>query len=189
MNSNDKHAFAQVLQVVYDLYGKDLSEAVMAFWWAALTPYDFAAVRDALNRHAANPDNGQFIPKPADVVKLIGGGTMDAAMVAWSVVDKAVRSVGPYQSVVFDDPITMAVLSDMGGWIGLGKCTDEEWPFKAREFENRYRGYRVRGSVSNVPEKLIGIVDAENGPAGIEDSAPIRIGQKQSPARIESKRA
>lgn len=180
MNGNDKHAFSQVLQVVYDLYGKDLSEAVMSFWWAALTPYDFASVRDALNRHAANPDNGQFCPKPADVVKLIGGGTADAAMIAWSKVDRAVRSVGPYQTVVFDDPIIMAVLRDMGGWIALGQCADEEWPFKAKEFENRYRGYRLRGRVDDAPEKLIGIADAENIPAGRGETNPVLIGCRQS---------
>jgi hypothetical protein len=41
------------------------------------------------------------------------------------------------------------VISDMGGWVLLGSKGDGDWPFIAKEFENRYRGYRmlkVRGS-------------------------------------------
>src|SRR5689334_9899663 len=98
MQSTDRIPFTTRLQCVYDFYGKELSEFALEVWWEAMRPYDFTAVKDALNRHAVNPDNGQFPPKPADVVKLIGGGTQDAALVAWSKVDKAIRHVGPYQS-------------------------------------------------------------------------------------------
>ena len=74
---------------------------------------DLRAVADALNRHAVNPDNGQFLPKPADIVRLINGNTVDRALVAWSTVERAIRSTGPYQSVVFDSPeiIGLAVVA------------------------------------------------------------------------------
>lgn len=109
-----------------------------------MKPFDLAAVKDALNRHCVNPDNGQFMPKPADVVKLLQGSSQDGALVAWAKVDRAVRQVGTYSTVVFDDPIIHRVVQDMGGWVALGDKREKEWPFVAKEFENRYRGYPMR---------------------------------------------
>lgn len=190
MVDSDRQKFYELVSSVYVFYRQDCSPFALGVWWETCKQFDLNTIHDALNRHAANPDNGQFLPKPADVIKLIAGGTLDAAMVAWSVVDRAVRSVGPYQTVTFDDPITMAVLRDMGGWIALGQCADEEWPFKAKEFENRYRGYRLRGRVDDVPKKLIGIADAENIPAGRGETNTVLIGCRQSTqlAAIEDNR-
>lgn len=140
-----------------------MTEAVIEIWWKAMAPFDLAAIRDALNRHCMNPDNGQFCPKPADVVRLIEGGTVDASLVAWTKVDRAVRSIGTYDTVAFDDPIIHAVVSDMGGWIEFGRWTESEWPFKAKEFETRYRRYRIKGKIETYPGKLLGRVDLENG--------------------------
>lgn len=164
MQPHDAKAFKALLQGVHSFYGKDLSEFALGVWWEAMRPFDFDAVRDALNRHAVNPDNGQFLPKPADVVKLLQGSTLDSAMVAWAKVDRAMRTVGPYASVVFDDPIVHRVLHDMGGWIALSRGTEDEWPFKAKEFENRYRGLKTR-TLDAYPPQLTGIEEAENAKA------------------------
>jgi len=161
MNAQEAGQFRELMQGVHDFYGVEMSEFSLTVWWQAMKPFDYAAVQDALSRHVVNPDQGQFMPKPADAVKLLGGTTKDAAMVAWAKVDRAVREVGPYRSVVFDDAIVHAVLSDMGGWIGLGSVKEDEWPFKANEFVNRYRGYRNRGRFE-YPRMLTGIVDHEN---------------------------
>ncbi len=133
----------------------------LALWWNALKQYDLPAVREGLNRHMQNPDTGQYMPKPADVIKFIGGTTQDGALLAWAKVDRAVRMVGTYQSVAFDDPAINAVLQDMGGWIALGTKSEDEWPFVAKEFENRYRGYRLRGEFE-FPKWLPGIAEAHN---------------------------
>src|SRR6266850_1493447 len=98
------------MQGVHSFYGKDCSTFALDVWWAAMRPYDLSAVREALGRHCVNPDNGQWMPRPADVVRLTEGSTMDAAMTAWSKVDRAVRHVGCYRSVAFDDPLIHAVL-------------------------------------------------------------------------------
>lgn len=162
MQPTDPQAFKALLQGVHDFYGKELSEFAIGVWWEAMRPYDFAAVKDALNRHAVNPDNGQFLPKPADVVKLIGGGTQDGALVAWAKVDRAVRAVGAYKSVVFDDAIIHRVIEDMGGWVQICGLKEDEWPFRAKEFENRYRGYRIKGQIGAYPHQLIGLAEGHN---------------------------
>jgi hypothetical protein len=178
MEQPEFEKFRSLLTGVYALYARDISVAVFDIWWATMRQFDYSAVADAFTRHATDPDRGQFLPKPADVVRLIGGGTQDAALVAWAQVDRALRVIGPYQTVVFDDPIVHAVISDMGGWIALGRKSEDEWPFAGKEFENRYRGYRTRGKVGQYPRTLIGIMDFENRREGHELQSPILIGDE-----------
>lgn len=176
MQQADFDQFSQLLNATADLYGKTMSGMAISLWWNALSQYDLAAVRDGLSRHMQSPDSGQFMPKPADVIRMIGGTTQDGALQAWAKVDKAVRSVGTYQTVVFDDPIIHAVVMDMGGWVAMGAKTEHEWPFVAKEFENRYRGYRNRGGADEYPRTLIGIAEAQNSQNGLRSQPPVLIG-------------
>jgi hypothetical protein len=188
MKTEDRPDFLKMLAVVFDAYGKNLSDAVAEFWWNLMQPYDLPALRDAFNRHCVNPDNGQWAPKPADIVKLIDGGSMDGALLAWSKVDRAVRSIGPWESVMFDDPITGTVIADMGGWIRLNEGTDDDWPFKAKEFEARYRAYKTAGGITQPPPKLVGIADATNRQTGMPDRPAVVAGngKNSTPALIKS---
>jgi hypothetical protein len=176
MTEQDKPNFAKLLTSVMAFYRQDMSEFALGVWWEACKPFDFAAVRDAFNRHAVNPDNGQFAPKPADVVRLLQGSNADGALIAWSKVDRAVRTIGTYQTVVFDDPIIHAVIQDMGGWVEIGRKEEKEWPFVAKEFENRYRGYRTQGGVVDYPRALVGIAEAQNSRGGFAIQPPVLIG-------------
>lgn len=173
MTENDRLPFYERMAVAFGFYGRDVSKSMLEVWFETMRPFDLPAVADALNRHVTNPDNGQFPPKPADLVRLIGGGTQDGALVAWSAVQKAVREQGCYRTINFQDPIINAVVTDMGGWISFGMIEQDELPFKAREFENRYRGYRQRGEVEALPA-LLGIVDRDNMAKGYPASEPVR---------------
>lgn len=184
MIDTDKMKFFELIGGVYAFYGKDISDFAGGVWWQAMRPYDFAAVADALNRHCVNPDTGQFMPKPADVVKMLSGSTQDAALVAWAKVDRAVRQVGNYETVVFDDPIIHRVLHDMGGWIPLGTKTEDEWPFLRNEFVNRYRGYRMRNEIPEYPKTLIGMVEAQNNQDGYKSAQPVLIGNSDAARRV-----
>jgi hypothetical protein len=172
MKPSDFDTFAHMLNAIGDLYGKPQSEWSISLWWGALKHYDLAAVRDALNRHVQNPDTGQFMPKPADVVKMAQGSTMDAALIAWAKLDRGVRSVGTHRSVVFDDPLLHRVVAEMGGWIAFGEKREDEWPFVRNEFVNRYRGYRVRSELPDYPPVLTGIAEAGNGRNNVAHAEP-----------------
>jgi len=133
-------------------------------------------VRDALGRHLRNTDTGQFMPKIADIIKMLQGSSLDSALNAWAKIDQALRQVGPYETVVFDDPLIHRVLHDMGGWMMLGQKTDDEWPFVAREFEQRYRGFKSRNERFEYPAKLIGVSEAHNSKEGHKTAQPMLIG-------------
>lgn len=176
MTKQDAARFAQIITGLSEMYGKEISDGAMALWFEALKAYDIDAISVAASSHVASPDSGQFMPRPADIIKMIGGTSKDSAFLAWTKVDKAVRMVGNHKTVVFDDPLIHAVIGDMGGWIALGEKSDEEWPFIANEFKNRYQGYKSRGEVPEYNGKLIGLSEANNRTAGFEIPAPVLIG-------------
>ena len=179
MNQADFEKFREGIEGVHSFYGKEVSAFALDVWWNALRAYDLSAVIDSFNRHLMNPDSGQWLPKPADIVKMFGGRTQDRALMAWSKVDKAVRCVGNYESVAFDDPLIHRVLQEMGGWIGMGQKTEDDWPFVAKEFENRYRGYAMRSETPDYPPVLIGIAQAHNEQKGHKSDLPRLIGNAE----------
>lgn len=176
MIESDRMVFAQMIGGVYAFYRQTATDFAIGVWWRAMQPYDLKAVEDAVGRHCVNPDAGQYLPKPADVVRMLQGGTQDSAMVAWAKVDRAVRHVGTYQSVVFDDALIHRVLHDMGGWVLLGNKDEKDWPFVAKEFENRYRGYRMRSETPEYASVMIGIAEAQNSEQGRQSQPPVLVG-------------
>lgn len=179
MLDTDRGRFYALVGDVYAFYRTDASKFALNVWWEAMRPFDFEAVARALNMHAVNPDGGQFLPKPADVVKLLQGGTQDQAMRAWTKVDQAVRRVGQYQDVVFDDALIHAVVADMGGWIRMGERREDEWDFVRNEFVNRYRGYALRGESPQYPPMLIGITGAHNRKGNFRLDPPVLVGDEE----------
>jgi len=183
MQLEELESFTEIMQAVSEQYGKTMTDNLLSLYWQGLQDFDLPAVRDALGRHLRNTDTGQFMPKIADIIRMLKGTSQDAAFSAWSKVDKAVRQIGPYESVVFDDPLIHRVLHDMGGWMGLCEKTDDDWPFVAKEFETRYRGFKSRNERIEYPAKMIGVFEAHNAKEGHKVAPPMLIGDK---AKAES---
>lgn len=188
MTDGDMRDFSEVLTAVYALYGKEVTAPVMELWWSALQRFEITDIRKALSSHVTNTDNGQFLPKPADIIRALEGTTQTKGLTAWSKVEKAIRSVGAYQSIVFDDPAVMASIRDMGGWVQLCQTSEKEMPFKAQEFAKRHAGY-VAKPPSDFPSHLIGLEEAENSREGFRHRipSPVLIGNQQAARLIHDK--
>ncbi|WBA13874.1 DUF6475 domain-containing protein [Salinivibrio proteolyticus] len=176
MTNNDRKQFATELTDVLAVYGREASKGVLRVYWEALKHYDLSAVTEALSRHTQNPDNGQFAPKPADLIKLMGGTSNDRALIAWAKVSRAIGAVGGHSSIVFDDALIHAVIHDMGGWPAICRYPESELKFVAREFENRYRTYLFHRP-QNYPPKLVGIAEMGNVQAGFPIDPPLTVGK------------
>lgn len=187
MRAGDKKRFVSFLVACAEVYGREVGEGALGIWWEALRAYSIEEVEEAFGRHLRSPDVGQFMPKPADVLRMLEGTSVDAAQVAWAKVDKAIRVVGPHQSVCFDDPIAQRVVHDMGGWIAFGTKSQEEWPFVANEFRTRYTGYRARGESPEYPRRLIGITEADNARRGFPPGDLVLVGDEER-ARLVAER-
>jgi hypothetical protein len=156
MDNSDKREFLELLTAVFQMYGKpDPSVQVVAMYFNGLGHITMDDFKKAMNVHSRDTDCGQYLPKVADILRALQGSKGTQAEVAWSKLDKAIRTVGPHSSVVFDDRLIHAVVEDMGGWIKLGSTSSDEYPFIHNQFVKRYSGY-----VNNPPDlvlpKLIG---------------------------------
>lgn len=171
MNNHDMRTFGSILADVYALLRQDCSDGVRRLWWQALKPYPIEAVQQAFAQHICNPDVGQYLPKPADIIRVLTGSSEERALRAWSDVDCAVRTRGPYVSVVFDDPLTHAVIAAMGGWVTLCRKSVDEWPFVQKDFVTRYKGY-VNHPPASYPRCLIGLTDADHQRRGLPSPRP-----------------
>lgn len=176
MQEKDQKSFIELLKGVHDFYGKQFSDFSVQVWVQALIQYELSEIKAAFGRHVSNTENGQFMPRPADVIKMMTGSNQNLALFAWTKVDRAVRSVGNYEDVVFDDPLIHVVISEMGGWISLGQKKEDEWPFVAKEFENRYRGYSMRNVLPEYPSVLTGLSNFNNVKGGFKQKQPVLIG-------------
>lgn len=176
MVDQDREKFAMLLKAAMVEYQREVNTASLHLWWSALERFDYDSVRRAFSAWIQNPDSGQFAPKPADIIRMIEGTTGDKAMLAWTKAEAAVRSVGHYQSVAFDDPIIHAVIEDMGGWIDLASTpTDKDLEFRGREFVARYRAYALRGAPPEYPAYLIGISEGTNSRNGFTGHDDLKL--------------
>lgn len=183
MNESDKVRFAKLMLGVSEYYSAKISDAVIAIYWDALKGFDIESIDKAITGHLKS-DTGQFMPKVSDIIKIIDGSSTDVAVVAWTKVEKAISAVGAYASVVFDDPIIMAVIRDMGSWSQLCHKRIDELPFIAKEFQQRYRHYKTTGRDTEHPKVLIGMAEAQNALGGFKSEPPVPIGNKDKARQV-----
>ena len=167
--SSEDFKKAQLINQVAKMYRTELGDLMLTMYLKALKEYAAAEVEQALQSFFANTDSGQFMPKPADIIKQLTGGTQTQALLAWSKVDWAVRCIGTNASVCFEDLLIHQVIMEMGGWVSVGSKNNEEWPFTKNEFEKRYRGYLASTLPQVFPERLIGTHDHTNGLNGVSE--------------------
>jgi hypothetical protein len=190
MVEQDFDRFTMALTGAAEVYGKPLSELAIRLYWQTLARYEIEQIEHAVQAHMISPDGGQFMPKPADLVRIIDGGGQGRAATAWDHVATAGRLVGGYESVAFDDPIIHAVLTDMGGLASLNDTLQDprvpgsNYPFMARDFQTRYRAYLERGAPVRAPSKLIGRFDIANLPRGYPEQAPLLVGDPEKAKRL-----
>lgn len=171
MRDEDRLEFAEAWTSAMDLYGREVSDMAIELAFHALEPLSIQEVQAGLTAHVRNPDTGQFPPKPADVIRNVHGSSQSAAMEAWAKVDKAIRSVGQYRDVVFDDWKIHAAVEQLGGWIETAQTSADEYPFLRNRFVKLYEGFTVQPP-KRYPYKLLGIASRDNAHGSFERGRP-----------------
>ena len=173
-----KQRFAAAMTALAEYYGKEISSGVLALYWQGLSKFSIDEIEAAIGLHLRSPDTGQWMPKIADIIRMIEGTTADAATIAWAKVMRAVGSVGQFQSLAFDDPLIHAVIDDMCGWPKICQTEEKEIPFLQNRFEKAYRAYRVRRETPIYPRYLVGVSETQNSAAGHKSDPPLLVGDK-----------
>lgn len=180
MQQNDLPAFRDMLTDVMAYYRQDVSRFVLDLWWNACKPFDLQQIQKAMQRHATDPEHGQFAPKVADLVRILRGTTTDRAALAWGKVLESMSGVGAYTDVVFDDPAIHAAVEDMGGWPKMCRTDLKELGLLQHRFMQSYRAYAERGQF-DYPRRLAGdrSPDSEYEKAGLPLPRPALVGDPE----------
>jgi len=164
----------EVLAGVHDFYGKEMSDFAAQVWLQAFQGFDSEQVTKALSAHLMDAERGQFMPKPADIVRQLQGTNTDRSVMAWGKCLEAAAKVGAYQSVAFDDKVIHAVIEDLGGWVRFCRTEFDDLSYLQKRFCDAYKAYAGRGDFG-YPSKLLGEHDISNAPKGISGT-PVLIG-------------
>ncbi|MFM0165684.1 DUF6475 domain-containing protein [Paraburkholderia sediminicola] len=179
MTNTDALKFGQILSRTLKLYpfGEATPDTIET-WFEILKQFPLEDIAVALNRHVADPDKGGKQPLPSDVIANLRGGSATRSLRAWTMVEKAVRTVGHYRSVCFDDAIINKLIDDMGGWVKLASTeTVEDLKFRGLEFQKRYTGLMQTGGVgTDYPPYLPGAAESHNSLANVAVEPPALIG-------------
>lgn len=183
MRDIDYAGFSKIFVAAWKISGKQPEPEMVEMAFELLRAYSLDEIMLALKKHMVDPDHGQFPPKPADIIRQLQGPSEERSLAAWAKVMAALSRIGPYQSVVFDDPAIHGAIALMRGWIRLGNLSDDESPFVAKEFQTHYR-MLVRQERYQYPGVLIGIMDEQNNRNGYPISKPRIVGDPAVAAQV-----
>lgn len=171
----DLKRFAEIMTATSEVYGKPISQIGIDMWFGDLRKYDIRQIYRAFQAHRQDPKNGKFMPKPSDIIRHIDGLPDELAVNAWAKVIEAIRRVGSWGSVEFDDMAIHQVVTQMGGWSKLCSMSLDELSFKQRDFERMYLDAKKSPS-EFTPRYLAGVAEIENFSKGLPCDPPVRIG-------------
>ncbi len=183
MDKTNMARFAELMTFLAQNFSTTLGPIDIENYWRFLRIFPLNDVERAIINYCRNPQGHAFMPRPGEIIAYIEGSGASQAMQAWSKVVKAVKDIGAYSSVVFDDALIHAVVQDMGGWIKICHCPENELPYRAREFEKRYIAYLINKPIQ-YPEQLIGITDSKNTSCGFKTNPQILIGNEVSAYKV-----
>jgi hypothetical protein len=163
----------KLLIMMANYYREQLSENDIAFWLMDLGNYSFYEVLSAFETWRKTNDR---MPKISNIIEIMRGSGEDRALAALIKVEKAMERYGGYTTVVFDDPIIHAVISELGGWIRTCRQTENEFTWWRKDFRERYQHHNRYGLPPDLPPKLLGILDEKNLPLGEKPRKPEIIG-------------
>lgn len=176
MTPQDNRRFLALLTGVHSFYRQDITDFAVGVWTRAMQPYAIEVIERAFDAHASDPKAGTFMPKPADLIRLLDGSHEDRAAMAWSKVYRAISTVGGYSTVAFDDGAIHAAIADIGGWPAVCSGTVDELPFLQRRFCMAYTSHAK--AASPYPPMLLGRHDMTNAIGGHRSQKPVLIGNE-----------
>jgi hypothetical protein len=139
MGPHDKRRFAELMTMIAEVYGKEITQQKLALWFDLLGDCDIAELERAAREHMLT---SKFMPTPAELIERMHPAVDRKAMLAWAEVPILLRNSRYAKS---PDPVTEKVVQDLGGWFALGQKTTEQLVWVAKEFAQRYEMYSELG--------------------------------------------
>ena len=181
MTKRDFSEFGQLMSLLNETYGdanKPISNLKLDVYFQALEDLNIEQIKQAI-KILFQTKTMHIFPVPPEIREAVSGNPDAVAQQALDKLLGAVRYVGGYRDVIFDDPIIHAIIVREGGWIAVCDKTLDEWIWFKKDFMKIYRGYMGK-NMADIPKKLTGIHKDLNDSRGEKyDLNPFIIGNKQ----------
>lgn len=166
--------FEQLILALAASFGREADEALITGYWLGLQSLGIERIRHAVSRAIAECE---FMPKPVELRRLAGDLSPKVrAVKSWDCFEQAMRSIGAYSSVDFEDPILNATVRNLGGWPYLCQRETEELNrFIRPRFEAVYAALFESGVGVDAAGYLIGLSEQQNSAQGFEVEAPVEV--------------
>jgi hypothetical protein len=179
MERADAKRFRDVMFAMAEAFSQQATAFKVEIYYKALADMEIGDIERGCWQIIRTRGTATF-PKVAEIREAVMGDSASKAELAWGSMIKAVRSIGPYRSVVFDDPVIHAVVDREGGWERVCEKTIDEMKWFGKDFPRIYKTFEeavLNGSMA-VPPVLIGIHDGHNQAHGFTDHVrePVAIG-------------
>ena len=181
--------FQTTFLAMCEMYGKEVSKELTQMYFAVLSGAGISDedLQKAVS-HIMATRKYSSLPLPAEILEHAQGSPEDAALIAIQKLETAMRGVGAYDSVMFDDPVLHALVSTSeGGWPGLCQMPLDDWKFEKQRLVKAYKALSTRGVPQQV-KQLAGISEKDNaGKFPAWKPTVHQITDKVKPVMLESK--
>jgi len=139
MKEDKEERFGICIQGLAGYFDKELPEFLLEIYWNGLKDYSIEEIESGANKLIMT---AKFFPKVVEWIEAMTGGAgklEDVAELQANEVVRAIKKVGVYNSILFDDPITVAVIQTYyGGWIKLCELLEEDEKWFRKDFARYY---------------------------------------------------
>lgn len=189
MNTQDLPRFAASLTAMAVLFDKPITPQVTEIYFRALQHFTIDEVEAGISKSCHTL---KFFPRPVELTEAVAGGSAnieDKAMTEACRVLEAIKAVGTYRTVVFDDPVTQAVIvQQFGGWSRFSELREDEEKWFIKDFAAGYKAF-ARMGIKHYGA-LPGIAANQNALTGRQwAEQPALIGDTQKALAVRSQGA
>lgn len=179
MTRADAARFASNLAAMAAVFEREISKQVTEAYFRSLESFSIDDVEAGIARACKML---KFWPKPVEIIECITGGGVrleDKAEVEACKVLGAIKEIGTYRTVAFDDPVTQAVIvQHFGGWTRFSEMLEENEKWFIRDFVAAYQAF-ARSGIKYFGA-LPGISSGQNALKGIDrKEEPALIGDQE----------
>ena len=153
MNSTDEATFTALMAKTWRFYGKTPTGQDIADWIDLLDGFPLAAIATAFKQHLTDPKAGQYLPKPADLIRYLPQATTDDGHPgpdeAWGMLLRLIgneRETGVLTDEMRAGWAASQPILDLGDEVGARMCFLDV--YRRRTQEARQNGLKAHWTVT-----------------------------------------
>ncbi len=144
--------FKIIMGVLGRIYRVEMDAELMRIYWKLLKIYDIEVIEWAVEEYIRHDENGQFMPKPAQIIRLIDSvqekRAIDEAYAEWAeILHNNQRGIRLSKNETANEAIRQT-----GGWEAIRMLTYEGEPWARKAFIERFVAISERKTLINRAE-------------------------------------